>query len=451
MCGARHEPMHQRPTMQIAPIVYLGPSLPRSDAEAALPGCDLRAPIRRGDLYRDRLGGGSVFVIIDGVFHQEPAVPPREILDVLEDGALIVGASSMGALRAAECWPAGMRGVGTIYRLYRRGALGSDDEVILIYSSDGSGYQSRSVPLINVRYALSRAFRKGRIDLPAAERVVASAQRLYFSERCWPVILSNAGVLDPDGELQTLVSSLDLKREDAARCLRTVARWLADAPVLAERPRRLSMAFIPSEVRRQRDYDALAGLDREEVKRDLSRWQLISGRYSRHLLRIAAVDPEVGLAERLKKKCALAPLLAELAHRRHSESGSNGNAESRANVRTAALALVLLESWKALAVDQQAFAEALWAELSASGELDAEIFRWRAVRDAARVARGRGLSTQARDQFLAESEIAHAHGFHSWQDLQQASTLAPYPWSDFVAYRDELALAKRLRQELFNP
>jgi hypothetical protein len=112
------------------------------------------------------LGGGSVFVIIDGVFHQEPAVPPREILDVLEDGALIVGASSMGALRAAECWPAGMRGVGTIYRLYRRGALGSDDEVILIYSSDGSGYQSRSVPLINVRYALSRAFRKGRIDLP---------------------------------------------------------------------------------------------------------------------------------------------------------------------------------------------------------------------------------------------------------------------------------------------
>jgi len=69
-------------------------------------------------------------VIIDGVFHQEPAVPPREILDVLEDGAVIVGASSMGALRAAECWPAGMRGVGTIYRLYRRGALKSDDEVI---------------------------------------------------------------------------------------------------------------------------------------------------------------------------------------------------------------------------------------------------------------------------------------------------------------------------------
>src|SRR6202171_1396192 len=113
--------MHQRPPMQIAPIVYLGPSLPSSDAEVALPGCDLRAPIRRGDLYRDRLGGGSVFVIIDGVFHQEPAVPLREILDVLKDGAMIVGASSMGALRAAECWPAGMRGWGPISRLHTRG------------------------------------------------------------------------------------------------------------------------------------------------------------------------------------------------------------------------------------------------------------------------------------------------------------------------------------------
>jgi hypothetical protein len=437
--------------MQMAPIVYLGPSLPRPDAQAALPGCDLRNPIRRGDLYRDRMDGGSVFVIIDGVFLQEPAVPPREILDVLEDGAVIVGASSMGALRAAECWPAGMRGVGTIYRLYRRGALQSDDEVILIYSYDGSGYQARSVPLINVRYALSRAFRKGRLDLPAAELIVASAQRLHFSERCWPVILSNAGVLDPNGELQTLLSSLDLKRKDAARCLRAVARWLTDAPDLAQRPRRLGMAFIPSELRRQRDYNALAGLDREEVKRELSRWQLVSGRYGRHLLRIAAVDPNVGLSALLKKKHALAPLMTELAHRRRNEIGTMGDAESRANVRTATLELVLVESWKTLGADQQGFAEALWAELTASGELDAEIFRWRAVRYAARIARGRGLSARVRDQFLAESEIAHAHGFQSWQDLQQASTLAPLPWSDFVAYRDELALAKRMRQELFNP
>ena len=347
--------------------------------------------------------------------------------------------------------PAGMRGVGAIYRLYRRGALLSDDEVILVYSSDGSGYQPRSVPLINVRYALSRALRKGLLERPAAERIVASAQRLHFSERCWPVILANAGALDPHGELQTLVSSLDLKREDTVRCLHTVARWLAETPALAERPRRLSTAFIPSEARRQRDYDALAGLDREEVKRDLSRWQLISGRYGRHLLRIAAVDPEIGLAARLKRKGALAALLADLARRRHNENESIGDAENQANVRTAALMLVLEESWKALAADQHGFAEALWAELTASGELDAEIFRWRAVRDAARVARSRGLSTRVRDQSLAESEIAHAHGFHSWQDLQQASTLAPFPWSDFVAYRDELALAKRLRQDLFNP
>jgi hypothetical protein len=436
--------------MQIAPIVYLGPSLQACEAEATLPGCDLRAPIRRGDLYRDRLDGGSVFVIIDGVFHQEPAVPPREILDVLDDGALIVGASSMGALRAAECWPAGMRGVGTIYRLYRRGALDSDDEVVLVYSSNGCGYQPQSVALINVRYALSRALHKGWMDPTAAQHVLASAKRLHFPERLWPTILSNAGVTDPNGELQRLMSSLDLKRTDALRCLRAVARWLADAPALAERPRRRSAAFVPSEERRQRDYDALAGLDREEVKRDLSRWHLISGRYTRHLLRIAAVDPDLGLAARLERKDVLTQVLADFGPGRPGKSEAIGKAENRASLRTTALALVLVESWKALGADRQGFAEALWAELRASGELDAEIFRWRAVRDAARMAKSRGLNARARDEFLAESEIAHAHGFHSWRDLQKASTLAPFGWSDFVAYRDELALAKRLRQELFN-
>jgi hypothetical protein len=436
--------------MQAAPIVYLGPTLPHRDAEAMLPGCVLRAPIRRGDLYRDRRDGGSFFVIIDGVLHQEPAVPPREILDVLEDGAVVVGASSMGALRAAECWPAGMLGVGTIYRLYRRGSLQSDDEVVVVHSPDGD-YAAWSVPLINVRYALSRALHQGRLARREAERIVACAERMHFSERRWPVMLSNAEVLDPDGELHTMLSSLDLKREDAVRCLRTVARWLAQAPALSERPRRHGADFIPSELRRERDYDALAGLDREEVKRELGRWQLISGRYARHLLAIAAAGAEVGLAARLEKSYALAPLLAVLSDRGDAKDSSKGDAEPQVYQRIMALRLVLVELWKAVGADQPGFAEALWAELAASSELDAEIFRWRAVRDAARVARSRGLSSRARDRFVAEAEIAHAHGFRSWRDLHEAASLAPFPWSDFVQYRDELALAKRLREELFNP
>ena len=436
--------------MRAAPVVYLGPSLPRREAEAILPGCDVRPPIRRGELYRDRQDGSSLFVIIDGVLHQEPAVSPREILDVLEDGALVVGASSMGALRAAECWPAGMLGVGAIYRLYRRGSLLSDDEVIVVYAPDGT-YLPCSIPLINVRYALSRALRECRLSASEAEGILACAQRLHFSERYWPAMLASAGILDPDGEVLTLLSSLDLKRQDAVRCLRTVARRMARDPSLAERPRRRDTAFTPSEGHRERDYNALAGLDREEVKRELSRWQLVSGRCTGHLLSIAAVGPDVALAARLEKNCALAPLLAILARGRGVDDGSVGDAERQAHPRATALKVSVLEVWKALGADQPAFAEALWAELAASGELDAEIFRWRAVREAVPEARRRGLVARARDRFLAESEIAHAHGFRSWRELHQAATLAPFSWSDLAAYRDELALAKRLREHLFNP
>ena len=44
-------------------------------------------------------------LIIDGVFQSEPAVRHKEILWALSLGVPVVGAASMGALRAAELFP----------------------------------------------------------------------------------------------------------------------------------------------------------------------------------------------------------------------------------------------------------------------------------------------------------------------------------------------------------
>jgi hypothetical protein len=131
-------------------------------------------PIRRGDLYRDRLLGFRVFVILDGVFGQELAVSPREAIDVARDGAVVVGACSMGAIRAAECWPAGVEGVGAVYRLFRRGALTSDAEVAVAFSPEPP-YRPVSVPLVNVRYALSRCLRDRVLSRTIAEQHVISS------------------------------------------------------------------------------------------------------------------------------------------------------------------------------------------------------------------------------------------------------------------------------------
>ncbi|MEZ5589857.1 MAG: TfuA-like protein [Gammaproteobacteria bacterium] len=429
-------------------IVYAGPSVSSRLVQTLLPGCTLRPPIRRGDLYRDREQGGALFVLLDGVLIQEPALPLREIMDVLQDGATIIGASSMGALRAAECWPAGMQGVGTIYRLFRRGSLHSDDEVILTFAAEDD-YRPLSVALINIRYALRRAVQNQRLDAGQAAQIIEYAETLHFSARRWPTLLAHVGI--QDSALQTFLSNQDLKHLDAVRALRRVAHGLArSAYTLA--PRCSQHAFVPSEAQREQTYAVTAGLESAAsnsvaLKQGVARWHLISGRYTRHIAAIAAASPSTELAERLARKRELDVILDGLAFTR--EQVGEAAATRLARQQSVALRWVLLELWQTAATVE--FAECLWAELQTSGELSAELFRWRAITAGAREAHQRGLQVRRADVFLAEAEIAHAHGFHSWRMLRQNSDSAPYPWADFEHYRNQLALAKRLREALFNP
>jgi hypothetical protein len=430
--------------MPCSPIVYLGPSLSRREAAAVLPGADLREPVKRWDLYHDREAGSSLFVVLDGVFFQHEAISPREVVDVLADGATIVGAASMGALRAAECWPAGMKGVGTIYRLFRSGLLTSDDEVAVVFSptfSPTDEHSPLSVPLINVRYAARRAVRQGWMAGEVAQRLVRAAEETHYAERSWPDLLARVGA-SADG-LATRLAALDLKRMDALRALRRVARWLAADPGLTSRPRRGSGPFALPDRTRESGFDALIGSNPEAVRRGLVRWLLVSGRGARHLLAVAAARPDLGLVERWRSRARVGSLIAEL--RREPPGGGTAGA--------AALHTALFELWVELSAQDagEGLAAGLWAELALAGELDAEILRWRAVREGAGKARELGLVASAHHRYLAEMEIADAHGFPSWRDLREAARRLPLPWARLIEYREELALAKRLREALFSP
>ena len=90
-------------------IVFLGPSLDLSAAEKILPA-EYRPPAKRGDLLAAVADGADIICLIDGVFHQDCAVAHREILTAVKKGIKVVGASSMGALRAAEMDTLGMTG-----------------------------------------------------------------------------------------------------------------------------------------------------------------------------------------------------------------------------------------------------------------------------------------------------------------------------------------------------
>ena len=198
-------------------IVFLGPSCDEAAARELLPDAEFRPPAARGDIARAAADGASVIVLIDGVFLQDCAVGHREVLGVLRSGVTVIGASSMGALRAAELDGFGMVGIGEVYRRYRTGEIESDDEVALVYDPE-SGY-ALSEPLVNIRATLEEAVHDGVLAPADAAAVLGAAQALYFPDRTWPAILRRAAVPDAVREVLARRPPVDLKRADAIAAL----------------------------------------------------------------------------------------------------------------------------------------------------------------------------------------------------------------------------------------
>jgi len=203
-------------------VVFLGPSLPADRARQILEA-DYRPPARRGDIYQAAEAGAKVICLIDGVFFQDCSVAHKEVLYALGRGCRVLGASSMGALRAAELDVYGMEGVGEIYKAYKRGDLVSDDEVALIF--DPYTLEPLSEPLVNIRYNLKIARARGLIEGRTEELLLEIASHLYFPNRSYKKIAELAEGLLPYGELQSLEAFLeserrDLKMEDAMLALR---------------------------------------------------------------------------------------------------------------------------------------------------------------------------------------------------------------------------------------
>lgn len=192
-----------------------------------------------GDVYRLIASGVETLVIIDGIFHTAPSVWQREILEAMDAGVRVVGAASIGALRAAELDTLGMVGVGTVYGLYRDGVIDADDEVALLHGDEASGYRHISEPLVNIRHALAEASRCGILSGGEEESLLLRAKATFYHERSYESLLRapEALALGPRTlarlRQHLLTKGLDLKAQDAVLALQYAAR-LADEP----RPRR---------------------------------------------------------------------------------------------------------------------------------------------------------------------------------------------------------------------
>src|SRR5262245_36085982 len=94
-------------------VIFLGPSLDLQEAHRILPDARFLPPAAQADLssavstFKPGLVG-----LIDGLFSESLSVWHKEVVFALSQGVEVFGAASMGALRAAELAPLGMRGIG---------------------------------------------------------------------------------------------------------------------------------------------------------------------------------------------------------------------------------------------------------------------------------------------------------------------------------------------------
>jgi hypothetical protein len=218
-------------------VVFLGPSLPVRIAESLLVA-EYRGPISLGDLCDLMIHADppDVVGIIDGLFEQVPSVWHKEILYAMDRGTAVFGASSMGALRAAETHRFGMHGVGEVFERFRSGQYTDDDEVAIAHAAAEDGYRPLSEAMVNIRHGLERAVGAG-ILTPAQQRqLVAAAKARFYPDRSWPAVIDSARHLGiPDATAAALGAFIraerpDVKRADALRMLHTIARFVAGGP-----------------------------------------------------------------------------------------------------------------------------------------------------------------------------------------------------------------------------
>lgn len=136
-------------------VVFAGPSISAAAICQYCAEAQVRPPVQLGDVCRLAAAEPMTLVLLDGYFSQVPAVWHKEIMQALSQGCRVIGAASMGALRAAELVAEGMEGVGWIYQQFLTGELTDDDEVALLHADATLAYQSLSLPLVNLRYLLT--------------------------------------------------------------------------------------------------------------------------------------------------------------------------------------------------------------------------------------------------------------------------------------------------------
>lgn len=214
-------------------VLFAGPSIAGLRVPVSV---EVRPPAVCGDLARLLDDPPAAVGLIDGSFGIAPAVWHKEILDLLSQGVRVLGAASIGALRAAELEVFGMEGAGAIFAAYRSGSIERDDAVMLLQAPEELGFAPLTLALVDAEFALAA------VPCEAGERrmmqriVRTMPYELRTWDRCLAAYRMRTGRSFPiPGDVLARESSL--KREDSALLIDRLVE-AAQMPVMPSRPPR---------------------------------------------------------------------------------------------------------------------------------------------------------------------------------------------------------------------
>lgn len=209
-------------------IIFTGPSISIKEASEILEA-EYRDPIKRGDILEAITESPDVIGIIDGVFHQQPAVSHREILEAVNKGIVVVGGSSMGALRASELDELGMIGIGYVYQQYKTGVVESDDDVAVILNPQT--HEQLSDSLISIDYNLKKARDSGILSDQELQKLLDISKSIFYPKRTYEKVFKESNL--DEKVIESLKQYIqehgyDVKRKDAIEVLKYIKNNFVD-------------------------------------------------------------------------------------------------------------------------------------------------------------------------------------------------------------------------------
>ena len=170
-------------------VLFIGPSI--ASVSPDMSGLAVYPPAMQGDIARAVIAGATAIGLVDGYFDAVAAPWHKEILYALDSGVAMLGSSSMGALRAAECAAYGMIPIGGVANAYASGTLDDDAAVALTHGPAELGYPPLTEPMVDVVPTLEKLQALGLMTEVEHHDIRDHAAAIFFKDRTDAAIFSD--------------------------------------------------------------------------------------------------------------------------------------------------------------------------------------------------------------------------------------------------------------------